>query len=25
MAYKRNFKPLEVLTEQQWRPLINDE
>ena len=25
MAYKRNFKPLEILIEQQWRPLIDDE
>jgi arginyl-tRNA--protein-N-Asp/Glu arginylyltransferase len=24
MAYKRNFKPLEILMEQQWR-LLTDE
>lgn len=24
MAYKRNFRPLEVLLEQQWRTLANE-
>lgn len=25
MAYKRNFSPLEILLEQQWRPLADEQ
>ncbi|MCB1673932.1 MAG: arginyltransferase [Pseudomonadales bacterium] len=25
MAYKRNFRPLEILLEQQWRPLADEQ